>query len=403
MKTGVAHMFRAFALVLAAGGLAWAGTAAAGDHGVGGSDAVSYTGRGDEALRDSAAGATVPMSAYAIFAGKDGRSYRGTIVGPSPLSATKTTTQVKVLIVPLIVPIGTTVFDPTATDACVSPKATPLAAALASPLFKPVAFDGKAGAGHTQKMNGIDVGMTTYPDAFRRGEFWDSLHGSNYHIGFKLSVADPVTVSAATVKSLGGGNVLNTDCAKLGVLPTDSFRNYIANTVIPKIPAIKPTTFVLFLLRDVVTTTSASLNCLEYCTYGYHSAIGTPVQTFAVSEYDSTLNFWYHPGVRDIAPLSHEIGEWLDDPLVTNPTPAWGEIGEVSGCQSNWEPGDPLTGIDYPAIPMPGGRIYHPQELAFRSWYYNASTQASSGAGRKFSSNGTLTGPAKACPPGGTY
>jgi hypothetical protein len=205
------------------------------------------------------------------------------------------------------------------------------------------------------------------------------------------------------VAGLGGGNVIATDCAKLGVLPTDAFRNYIQKIVVPRIAAIKPTAFTLFLVKDVVTTTYASLNCLQYCTYGYHAAIGTPVRTYAVSEYDSTLHFWYHPGTRDIAPLSHEIGEWLDDPLVTNPTPAWGGIGEVSGCQFNWEPGDPLTGIDYPAITMAGGALYHPQELAFRSWYYNARTQASTGAGGKFSSNGTLSGPARPCPSGGTY
>jgi hypothetical protein len=325
------------------------------------------------------------------------------IVGADPTAKTKATTEINVLIVPLIVHIGSTVFDPTTVDNCLSPKRSPLAAALQSPLFKIVPFHGDSGASHAAKMNGVDVGTTTYPDAVRRGEFWSYVQGTNYHVAFNVSVAPAWTMSAATVQALGGGNVLTTDCAKLGVLPTDSFRNYIRDTVIPKIAAIKPTTFTLFLTKDLVTTTSTALNCLQYCTYGYHTAVDTPVKTYAVSEYDSTLNFWRHPGVRDIAPLSHEIGEWLDDPLVTNATQAWGNIGEVSGCQSNWESGDPLAGIDYPAITMPGGALYHPQELAFRSWFFDARTQASTGAGGKVSSNGSLSGPARPCPNGGTY
>jgi len=403
MKPRAALTIRAACLLLVMAVSAPAGAETAMNHGMGRSDSIPYEGSVEDALRASAAGATIPMSRYSLVAGKDGRSYGGTIVGASPASATKATTMVKVLIVPLIVHVGTTVFDPSVVDTCVSARTTPLAATLGSPLFKNAAFDGRTGAGHASKMNGINVGTTTYPDAVRRGEFWSAVHGSNYHVALKVSVAASWTISAATVRGLGGGNVLTTDCAKLGVLPTDAFRNYISTTVIPRIAAIKPTTFVLFLMKDVVTTANTPLNCLQFCDYGYHAALGTPVQTYAVSEYDSTLHFWNHSGVRDIAPLSHEISEWLDDPLVTNPTPAWGGIGEVSGCQANWEPGDPLTGVDYPAIAMPGGLTYHPQELAFRPWYYNARTQASSGAGRKFSSNGTLSGPAKPCPPGGTY
>jgi hypothetical protein len=404
MNLRTAFIIRAACLLLVMAGFAPAGAKTAGNHGIGRSEALPYKGSIEDALRASAAGATIPMSRYGVTAGKDGRRYSGTIVGAGPTTAPKTTTKINVLVVPLIVHIGTTVFNPSAIDTCVSSKVTPLAATLQSPLFKNAAFDGKTGAGHAAKMNGVAVGTTTYPDATRRGEFWADVHGTNYHSAFAVSVAAPWTISAATVNTLGGGSVIATDCAKLGVLPTDAFRNYIANTVIPEVAAIKPTVFVLFLLKDVVTTTDTPLNCIHFCDYGYHSAIGTPVQTYAVSEYDSTLHFWNDPGVRDIAPLSHEISEWLDDPLVTNPTPPWGYIGEVSGgCQSNWEPGDPLTGHDYPAIAMPDGLTYHPQELAFQAWYYNAHTQASPGAGRKFSSNGTLSGPAKPCPPGGTY
>ena len=104
----------------------------------------------------------------------------------------------------------------------------------------------------------------------------------------------------------------------------------------------------------------------------------------------------------DASVASHEIAEWFDDPLGTNPTPAWGNIGQVSGCQGNLEVGDPLSGTLMPGISL-NGKTYHMQEQAFFSWFFNSSGTASLGAGGKFSSNGKFTGPSKACPPGGTF
>jgi hypothetical protein len=218
-----------------------------------------------------------------------------------------------------------------------------------------------------------------------------------------VTVASPWTITASDVESSGGGSVLTSLCADAGVLPTFGFQNYIQNTVIPGIPAITPATFALFLMKDVVSTSSSSLDCLNGCLIGYHAAFGTPVQTFAVSEYDSTQKFWLQSGIKNISILAHEVGEWMDDPLGTNPTPAWGGIGQQYNCQTTWEVGDPLTGTDFPAITMPNGVNYDPQELAFFSWYYNAERTPSIGAGGKFSSDRTFAGPSKVCPPGGTY
>jgi hypothetical protein len=75
----------------------------------------------------------------------------------------------------------------------------------------------------------------------------------------------------------------------------------------------------------------------------------------------------------------------------------------VSGCQRNLEVGDPLSGKMFPAVKMGNGYNYHLQELAFFSWYYNARTDRSIGAGGKFSDKGTFQGPSKVCPPGGTF
>ena len=88
-------------------------------------------------------------------------------------------------------------------------------------------------------------------------------------------------------------------------------------------------------------------------------------------------------------------------PVVTNTTPKWGNLGQVSGCDSKLEDGDPLEGtvLDYYFF----GYHYKPQELAFFIWFFNAQHAPSLGAGGVFSSNGKFAGPAKKCPKGGTY
>ena len=81
----------------------------------------------------------------------------------------------------------------------------------------------------------------------------------------------------------------------------------------------------------------------------------------------------------------------------------WGGIGEQSGgCGTKWENGDPLNSTFMPTLTL-RGVDYHVQELAFFNWFFGANGVVSAGAGKKFSGAGTFTGPAKACPPGGTY
>jgi hypothetical protein len=156
----------------------------------------------------------------------------------------------------------------------------------------------------------------------------------------------------------------------------------------------------ILLLDNVLMSVGAPTlnNC---CILGYHGALGNG-QTYSPMEFDQTGIFG--PPINDTSISAHEIGEWLDDPFGNNPTPAWGGIGQVGGCQGNLENGDPLTGTNFPPVTMPGNHYtYHLQELAFRSWYCNSQFDPSIGAGGKFSNHGTFGGPSKVCPPGGTF
>jgi hypothetical protein len=142
-------------------------------------------------------------------------------------------------------------------------------------------------------------------------------------------------------------------------------------------------------LVDTGSYTVNSKNVKSCCILGYHSAFGG-------SNYNQVygVGSWLDPGLfgreTDIAAISKEWGDLVDDPYPyvneVNSAPAWGHVGQVSGCESNFEVGDPLTGTSF-AYKL-NGFVYHLQELAFFGYFYR---EAGLGTGNKYSFNGTFT------------
>jgi hypothetical protein len=332
-----------------------------------------------------AVGATIPMWDYTTTSSRDGLTYSGTMVGSaSPFSSTDTTTTVTTQIVPLIFTIDGKIFDPTAADPC---AAAPLPGTSDLTLFQQSPIFGS----HAYTMNGVSIGTTQYVDAFEQASFWSLVGGRNDHV-----LLSPTTLPAVRVPvPAAAGNLYSHGCGganNVGEIDVNWFQDYLENTLIPSLAwqGVSSTTFPIFLLTNVVMTDGSC------CILGYHGAYGSPVQTYAVSNFDTTGMFG--PEWKDTDPSSHEVAEWINDPLGWNPTPAWGNIGQVSGCQSNLEVGDPLSGKSFPAVTMPNGYTYHLQELAFYSWFFGAPNL---GAGSSFSDNGTFTAQAPQCPPRG--
>ena len=136
-------------------------------------------------------------------------------------------------------------------------------------------------------------------------------------------------------------------------------------------------------------------NC---CAGGYHSLTGYPIanKPYGVVDFDRTNFFVGPPTGLDTIVLSHEMGEFVNDPMGDNLVPPWGGSGQVTGCQNNLEVGDPLTGSNVPPVTMPNGFTYNLQELVFFSWFFGA---PSIGANGWFSNNGTfLSDAGQICP-----
>ncbi|HLJ90236.1 MAG TPA: hypothetical protein VKZ53_25720 [Candidatus Angelobacter sp.] len=362
------------------------------------SSRVSLGREGDAPI--NAATPTLPLFPYT-----DG-GFNGTIVGTAPTTPVSTT--VPTVIVPVVLNItqngATFTFDPRATDpGCLGGSNTALSLTQSSPIFtsttSPIV------------LNGVSEGNTQYIDAFQRAEFATTVAPA-HHTLLSGSVGAPLTVSLneasagtpAAVFSVSG--VCGTNPGPVNTAGTLGIVN--ANVLNPLLQSyisangINASQFVLFVLYNTTMSAGAANNLNNCCILGFHMGLGgsvqNPGQTYGIADFEGRDQTVFG-GVSDTSVLVHEVGEWANDPSGVNSTPAWGNIGQVSGCQGNLEVGDPLSGTLAPAITQ-AGFTFHLQELAFFSWFYHDSP--SQGAGGKYSSNGTFSGFAKACPPGGT-
>lgn len=331
------------------------------------------------ALQPLVTAATVPT--WSTTSG----TYTWQMVGNNPMVAQATqTTTIASPIVPLILKFadGNT-FDPTASSTC-SAQA-PVSLTLSSPVFGSTAYS----------PNSTSVGTTQYVDFFQRANFWKYTGPTginpNYHVLLTGSAAAAITVTVPSAS----GTTASAPCGRLGEMDINWFDSYLQGTIFPKLATagILPSQFPIFLIANVVMYQTTTTNC---CILGYHSAFNNPsfssaIQTYAVADFDTSGSFG---ASSDVEPLSHEVAEWMDDPTGNNPTPAWGHTGQVSGCQSNLEVGDPLSGT-VQTITMSNAYTYHVQELAFVSWFYKDSP--SLGVNGWYSSNGTFKTPAVAC------
>ena len=337
-----------------------------------------------QARASARAGTTVPEYTASVKVGTT--TFRYTIVGKNPaIKVTNPATTVNAEIVPLIMKFSDgRSWNPTKADSC-----DPGASALARTKNSPVVVS------QSWKFGSTSVGTGQYVDAFQRAEFWKFAKPTGINPGFhvKLSVKTlpAVTINvpnaqAAEFGPIGCGNGL------LGAANINWLDSHLQNIVIPSLASkgVGTTTFPVFLLHNFVEYVGITANC---CVLGYHNIFNTPAgaQTYGLAMYDNSHQF---TGSADISALAHEVGEWQNDPNTGNPTPSWGHIGQVTGCQANLEVGDPLSGKTI--ADTLNGFTYHPQELAFFSWFYHQSP--SLGVNGWYSNKGTFKTFAAPCP-----
>jgi len=253
-------------------------------------------------------------------------TYSYTMVGANPATSNATTNIPAVIIPVKIVASGKT-FDPQH----VLPNGNSVVKnTTASPVLS---------SGIDFKEGGTDLGNTQYIDAFQRGNFWSKVKThTNYHTLLTPTVLAEQTYNGGTVGSPFGFQV-----AEVDINSFDSFINGLISSL-----HISSGTFPIFLTYDTYLTSGGC------CIGGYHNYNGS--NTYSQATYID------HAGAfaQDVSALSHETGEWYDDPL-TNNRVACGIL----------EVGDPEEGFsNYGAFPYTlNGFTYNLQDLVWLPYF----------------------------------
>jgi hypothetical protein len=328
-----------------------------------------------QARASARAGTTVPEYTASVKVGTKNFTY--TIVGKNPaIKATNPSTTVNAVLVPVIMKFSDgTNWNPTKADSC-DAGASALARTQKSPIF----------VSQSWKFGATSVGSGQYVDAFQRAEFWKFAQPSGinpgFHVKLSLKTLKAITINVPNAQAFVLTQGISCGNGQVGATNFGWLDNRLRKVVIPSLAGqgVGTTTFPIFLLHNFVEICGSQ--CLAG---GYHNAfsVSTGVQTYGVAMYD---NSGLATGSSDISILSHEVAEWQNDPSTTNPTPSWGNIGQVTGCQTNLEVGDPLSGTSFKDTL--NGFTYHPQELAFFSWFYHQNP--SLGVNGWYSNKGTF-------------
>jgi hypothetical protein len=268
----------------------------------------------------------------------------------------------------------------------------------ASPLFNPAPFA---------------TGFTQFEDSVMRAEFFplfnkdgDNDHNDNYHV----LLGSPQPLIPVTIEVPFGSSELFVDSnGTFFALIDINFINSQLNTLLQTEP-INSTAIPMLIGRNVVYGDFVKQKAVDCCIGGFHSAfesnqIGNRifVQTFAFSTWldsDVADAIFGDPTIfADILPISHEMGETLNDPFVNNLTPNYQLPGFKPGtCQNILEVGDVVEGTPNPSFPVTlNGFTYHPQTLGLLQFFEGISPSDAINGDYSFPGN-NLTAPFTPCP-----
>jgi hypothetical protein len=200
---------------------------------------------------------------------------------------------------------------------------------------------------------GVDLGNTQYIDAFQRGNFWSKVTKAT---GYHLLLGQPTVLPTLSLVVPASAGKIGTEFGvRVGLADINWFDGQIQNYMASH-SQIAPNSLPIFVTYDVFLTQGGC------CIGGYHSAFGSlsSPQAYAHFTYIGTTGKF----AQDVSALSHEVGEWADDPLVVNvngnQTPCGAlEVGDP-------EESEPEAGVFPYTL---NGFTYHLQDLVWLRYF----------------------------------
>jgi hypothetical protein len=271
-----------------------------------------------------------------------GTVYRFDMVGTNP-ATTDSSTTVTAYVIPIKVTCVGHTYDP---EHLLLNRRSVVENVTESPIFN---------AGIDFVQGGTSLGNTQYVDAFQRGNFWSDVKtNTKYHVLLSSAIVLPEQALAVPGNYCSIGNPFG--LSNVGIVNIHYFDAKL-QSIISGMSQITPSSLAIALTYDLYLSENSGLS--ECCIGGYHSAFGSSSapQTYAYATYIPVVGKFS----EDVAALSHEVGEWTDDPFVNNPAPSRG------GCHGILEVGDPLVLHDYPYTL--NGFTYHLRDLVFLDYF----------------------------------
>ncbi len=279
-------------------------------------------------------------------------TYSDLMVGTNPKTGTSTT--ISTYIIPIKLTYGTTVADPLAP--VTGSSLNVVQSTIASPVFT-------SGVDFVQ--GGTDVGNTQYIDAFQRAAFWHKVSTRpGYHVLLGTPTVEPE--QSYTIPSTKGS--LGSAFGVSVILANINWFDAKAQSLLTSL-AIPANALPIFVITQTyLSSNSGASGC---CIGGYHNYNGT--QAYAAYTYIQKAGAFS----QDVSALSHEVGEYVDDPD-TNNTDVPASCGTHGNDTLIYEVGDPLeVEANYGDYPYKlAGVTYHLQDLV-TPVYFGAKTSTS--------------------------
>jgi len=256
----------------------------------------------------------------------NGTKYTDKFVGNAPTGAASTTPS---FVIPIKIVLSTGASFSMST---VQPNGqTALVDTTNSPIFQSNVNFKEATA---------NLGTTQYEDAFQRESFWPQVKlNKSYHV----LLGAPTVLPEVTLNVPKADGVPGTEFGVSVALVNINYLDGQISSIIAANPQITAASIPIFVMYNTYETSGGC------CIGGYHEAVGA--QTRSVFDYIGTSGAFS----QDVSALSHEMGEWLDDPFTNNNSPCGiYEVGDPLEREANYG--------DYPYVV--GTMTYHLQDLA---------------------------------------